>query len=54
MSEWYCTIKTATEGCPEVEAEIRAVHKYDVPEVLAFPVAFGSKSYLDRLADAVR
>jgi periplasmic divalent cation tolerance protein len=50
--EWYCVIKTTAERYPEVEAQIRAVHQYDVPEILAFPVAFGSRSYLDWLADA--
>jgi periplasmic divalent cation tolerance protein len=48
--EWYCIIKTTADRYTEVEAEIRAVHKYEVPEVLAFTVAFGSKSYFDWLA----
>jgi periplasmic divalent cation tolerance protein len=51
--EWYCAIKTSADKYAEVEAEIRAIHQYDEPEILAFPVAFGSKSYLDWLADAV-
>jgi periplasmic divalent cation tolerance protein len=52
--EWYCIIKTTAARYPEVEAAIRAVHQYDVPEILAFPVAFGSRSYLDWLADTLK
>jgi periplasmic divalent cation tolerance protein len=52
--EWYCIIKTTSARYAEVEAEIRAVHKYDVPEILAFPVVSGSKSYLDWLASILK
>ena len=52
--EWYCIIKTTAARYPEVEAAIRTVHQYDVPEILAFPVVFGSKNYLDWLADTLR
>ena len=52
--EWHCIIKTTAARYPEVEAAIRTVHQYDVPEILAFPVAFGSKNYLDWLADTLK
>jgi len=52
--EWACAIKTRAEQYPEVEREICAVHPYEVPEILAFPVALGSKTYLSWLADSVR
>ena len=35
-----------------LEARVRALHSYDVPEVLALPVTAGSAPYLDWLADA--
>ncbi len=52
--EWICVIKTAVDRFAEVENEIRAAHPYEVPEILAFPAAAGSRGYLDWLADALR
>ena len=52
--EWYCVVKTSADLYSDVEAEIRAVHKYDTPEILAFPVAFGSKGYFDWLAGTLK
>ncbi len=51
--EWYCIIKTTPSRYAEVETEILAIHKYDLPEILAFPIASGSRSYLDWLASIV-
>jgi periplasmic divalent cation tolerance protein len=42
-------IKTTTERYPAVEASIRELHPYEVPEVLALPVATGLPAYLDWL-----
>jgi len=35
-----------------IETRVRALHGYDVPEVLALPVRAGSAAYLAWLADA--
>jgi periplasmic divalent cation tolerance protein len=51
--EWTCTIKTLRSHFPQVEAAIRELHSYDVPEVLAFPVTAGSAAYLAWLASQV-
>lgn len=40
-------IKTRAEIYPEVEAAIKSLHPYDLPEIVALPVAFGSPEYLD-------
>jgi periplasmic divalent cation tolerance protein len=48
--EWQCTIKTRRSFYPAVEAAIREVHSYDVPEILAFEVVAGERQYLDWLA----
>ena len=45
-----CKIRTA--DYPEVEAEIGAHHTYDVPEIVAVPIAAGSPGYLAWLAEA--
>jgi periplasmic divalent cation tolerance protein len=49
-SEWTCTIKARAARYAEVEAAIRELHTYDVPEILATPVAAGSAAYLEWLA----
>jgi periplasmic divalent cation tolerance protein len=51
--EWTCTIKTLQSHFPQVEAAIRELHSYEVPEILAFPVAAGSADYLAWLASEV-
>jgi periplasmic divalent cation tolerance protein len=40
-------IKTTRERYPEVEAAIRAGHPYELPEIIALPVAEGLPAYLD-------
>jgi periplasmic divalent cation tolerance protein len=45
--EWLCTAKTRRDLYPQVEAVIRELHTYEVPEIIATPVVAGSKSYLD-------
>ena len=45
--EVLLTIKTLGERYPALEARIRALHPYDVPEIIALPVVAGSSGYLD-------
>jgi periplasmic divalent cation tolerance protein len=45
--EWLCMAKTRADFYAQVEAAIRAVHTYEVPEILAVPVSAGFKGYLD-------
>jgi periplasmic divalent cation tolerance protein len=47
--EWLCLIKSTTELYPELEATIRELHPYEVPEILAVPVLTGCQDYLDWL-----
>jgi periplasmic divalent cation tolerance protein len=51
--EWYCLIKSTDDLYDELEAAIRRLHPYDVPEIVALPVLRGSKSYLDWLSAEV-
>jgi periplasmic divalent cation tolerance protein len=44
--EWLCVIKSRRDLYERLEAAIREVHPYDVPEILAVPVIAGSKDYL--------
>jgi periplasmic divalent cation tolerance protein len=50
-TEWQCWIKTRLEHYEAVEAAIRELHSYEVPEILVLPVIAGSASYLKWLAD---
>ena len=52
--EWYCVVKTSAELYPDVEREIRALHPYEEPEILAFQVAAGSVTYLEWLAGTLK
>lgn len=51
--EWLCTAKTTVDRYPALEAGIREVHSYDVPEILAVEVARGSADYLAWLREQV-
>lgn len=53
-SEWYCQLKTTTERYPTLEARLRALHSYDVPEIIAVPLVRVGTEYAAWVADAVR
>ncbi len=44
--DWRIVMKTTRELYEKVESEIRKLHPYGVPEVLAVPVLEGNKDYL--------
>jgi periplasmic divalent cation tolerance protein len=45
--EWLLLIKTNRDLYHQLEEEIRRIHPYDVPEIIAVPVIEGSRDYLD-------
>jgi periplasmic divalent cation tolerance protein len=45
-TEMVCTIKSRRDLFDELCRAIRAIHPYDVPEILATPVVAGGPSYL--------
>jgi periplasmic divalent cation tolerance protein len=47
--EYLCLAKSRADLFDRLAEAIRAVHPYDVPEILAIPVTAGSQSYLDWL-----
>jgi periplasmic divalent cation tolerance protein len=49
-SEVPLAIKTRAALYSNVEETIRKIHPYDTPEIIAIPVEFGSKRYLEWLA----
>lgn len=52
--EWLCLIKTSQERFGALEAAIREIHSYDVPEILAIPIVAGHEPYLEWLSGQVR
>lgn len=50
-SEWRCEAKTRQELYRKVEEEIRRLHPYEVPEIIALPIVAGSPDYLQWLTE---
>ena len=48
-AEWLLLIKSSRRLFDRLKTEIRKVHSYEVPEVLAIAVVDGSTEYLDWL-----
>ena len=51
--EWYCHLKTTQEGCPALQARIRALHPYELPEIVAVPLQ-GDAAYLRWIEDSLQ
>jgi periplasmic divalent cation tolerance protein len=45
--EWLLIIKTRRPLLPALKRELRAVHSYEVPEMIALPVVDGLEEYLN-------
>ena len=45
--EWLLVIKTKQTHFAAIEARVKALHSYQVPEVIALPVVNGSEKYLE-------
>jgi periplasmic divalent cation tolerance protein len=44
--EWLLVIKTQAERFSAVEARVKVLHSYQVPEVIALPIVAGAEGYL--------
>lgn len=49
--EWQLIIKADLTQFAAIEAKIRAVHSYDVPELIALPIVQGSEPYLQWIGE---
>jgi periplasmic divalent cation tolerance protein len=47
-------IKTTAARYTELEAAIKRLHPYDVPEIVAFPVVHGLETYLQWIEDETK
>ena len=53
QSEVLLLAKTTRARFEELEREVRALHSYDTPEIIAVPLVAGSASYLEWLNKSV-
>ncbi len=51
--EYLLLIKTTRDCFLALDERVRALHPYDVPEVLALPVQSGSEAYVGWISDEV-
>lgn len=52
-SEFLLVIKTLDSEYEAVEASIRELHEYELPEILSFEVGRGSEAFLAWIAESV-
>jgi periplasmic divalent cation tolerance protein len=51
-SEVLILAKTTQNNFAELEREVRAIHSYETPEIVALPIVNGSKPYIEWLVDS--
>ena len=52
--EFLLAIKTTKKRFPALREAVRELHSYEVPEIIALPIAEGSRAYLDWIAESVK
>lgn len=53
-TEQLLVIKSNRAVWSELSERVKQLHSYDVPEIIALPIEFGHKNYLEWLNSAVR
>lgn len=51
--EFLLILKSSRRRFAAIDAAVRQLHSYDVPEIIALPVMEGSRGYLDWIAESV-
>lgn len=51
--EWVLLMKTAASKVKALEAELRSIHPYELPEFIVLPVSGGSGAYLRWITDSL-
>jgi len=52
--EFLLVLKTSRKRFAAVERAVRRLHTYEVPEIIAVPVASGSRDYLKWISESVQ
>jgi periplasmic divalent cation tolerance protein len=53
-AEVLVVFKTTAERYAAMEAQLKQLHPYEVPEIIALPISAGSESYLRWIEDSCR
>jgi len=53
-TEFLIISKTSRRRFSALEREVRRLHSYEVPEIIALPIERGSRAYLKWISDSVR
>jgi periplasmic divalent cation tolerance protein len=51
--EWVCTAKTSRSRLAAIEAIVKELHPYEMPELIATDIVGGSAAYLQWVAEQV-
>jgi len=51
--EFMLIAKTTRKRFAALKFEVRRIHSYDVPEIIALPIVAGSRDYLSWIAESV-
>jgi periplasmic divalent cation tolerance protein len=54
VKEFLLLIKTSKKRFAAVRDAVHKLHSYEVPEIIALPVAAGSRAYLEWIATSVK
>jgi len=52
--EWQLLIKTRLNLFDQLATQIKLIHSYDVPEIIALPIIAGSLTYLNWIAESTK
>jgi periplasmic divalent cation tolerance protein len=52
--EVLLTVKTMRKNFKAIEKDVKRLHSYEVPEIIAVPVACGTRDYLSWIKECVR
>ena len=53
QTEYLLLAKTTADRFAELETQVRAIHSYDTPEIVSFPLTESSPDYLRWLQESV-
>jgi periplasmic divalent cation tolerance protein len=51
--EFLMIVKTSRTRFAALDREVRRLHSYDVPEIIALPIEKGSRNYLEWIAESI-
>ncbi|VXD15082.1 Divalent-cation tolerance protein CutA [Planktothrix serta PCC 8927] len=52
--EWQLMIKTDLRQFEQLETQIKQLHSYEVPEIIALPIIKGSADYLNWISEQIQ